>query len=188
MDRLVIGISGASGAILGIRMLECLAAVDVETHLVISDAAKKTIELETDRKIEDIEALASFSHDCSDIAAPIASGSFKTRGMVVIPCSMKTLSAIASSFDYNLLVRAADVALKERRPLIVVPRELPLHKGHLELMLRISELGGVVMPPVLTFYNRPQSVNDMIDFVVGKVLDALGIEHDLFRRWGRHPA
>lgn len=185
MERLVVGISGASGAILGIRMLERLSAMDMETHLVMSESAKKTIELETDWKIKDIEALATIVHDCNNIAASISSGSFKTRGMVVIPCSMKTLSAIAYSFNYNLMIRAADVMLKERRPLVVVPRELPLHKGHLELMLRVSELGGHIMPPLLTFYNHPKDVNDMIDYVVGKILDVLGIENNLFQRWGQ---
>jgi len=185
MERLIVGMSGASGAILGIRMLECLAKMDMEIHLVISNAAKRTIELETDWKTEDIEAMANRVYDCNDIGAAISSGSFKTKGMVVIPCSMKSLSAIAHSFNSNLLIRAADVMLKEKRPLVLVPRELPLHKGHLELMLRVAELGGNIMPPLMTFYHHPENLDDMINYMVGKILDILDIENNLFHRWGQ---
>ena len=184
-ERIIVGMSGASGAILGIRLLEILSQKKgFETHLVISDAAKRTIGLETGWKVEDVEALASRVHDFTNIGSSIASGSFKTRGMVVIPCSMKTLSAIAYSFNTNLLIRAADVVLKERRRLVLVLREMPLHKGHLESMLRVYELGGVLMPPLLTFYQKPKTLEDMIDYLVGKVLDSLDIDHRLYKRWG----
>jgi 4-hydroxy-3-polyprenylbenzoate decarboxylase len=183
-ERVVIGISGASGAILGVRLLEVLSKYDLETHLVLSDAGIRTIELETSWKIKDVKALASTVHDFNDIGSSIASGSFKTKGMVVIPCSMKTLSAIAYSFNTNLLIRAADVVLKERRKLVLVLREMPLHRGHLEAMLKVHDLGGVIMPPMLTFYQKPKTLDDMVDYVVGKVLDPLGIDHHLFRRWG----
>jgi 4-hydroxy-3-polyprenylbenzoate decarboxylase len=184
-ERIIVGMSGASGAILGIRLLEVLSQKkSFETHLVISDAAKRTIGLETGWKVESVEALASRVHDFTNIGSSIASGSFKTRGMIVIPCSMKTLSAIAYSFSTNLLIRAADVVLKERRKLVLVLREMPLHKGHLEAMLKVYELGGILMPPMLTFYQRPRTLEDMIDYLVGKVLDSLDIDHDLYKRWG----
>ncbi len=186
-ERVIVGMSGASGVILGIRLLEILSQrKEIETHLVISDAAKRTIGLETDWKIQEVEALAYRVHDFNNIGSSIASGSFKTKGMVVIPCSMKTLSAIAYSFDTNLLIRAADVALKERRKLVLVLREMPLHKGHLESMIKVSELGGILMPPMLTFYQKPKTLKDMIDYLVGKVLDSLNIDHNLYKRWGEH--
>ena len=184
-EKIIVGMSGASGVILGIRLLEILAQKkEFETHLVISDAAKRTVGLETDWKVQDVEALASQVHDFNNIGSSIASGSFKTKGMVVIPCSMKTLSAIAYSFNTNLLIRAADVALKERRKLVLVLREMPLHKGHLESMLKVYELGGILMPPMLTFYQKPRTLEDMIDYLVGKVLDSLNIDHHLYKRWG----
>ncbi|MFB3884275.1 MAG: UbiX family flavin prenyltransferase [Thermodesulfobacteriota bacterium] len=184
MERIIVGLSGASGSILGIRLLEVLSKYDLETHLVISDAAKKTIEMETDWKVKDVEALARQVHEFSNIGSSISSGSFKTKGMVVIPCAMKTLSAIAYSFNTNLLVRAADVILKERRRLVLVPREMPLHKGHLEMMLKIQDLGGIILPPMLTFYQKPKTLDDMINYLIGKVLDSLDIPHNLFQRWG----
>jgi len=183
-ERVVVGLSGASGVILGIRLLEVLSKCDLETHLVVSDAARRTIGMETDRKPADVEALATQVHDFNNIGSSIASGSFKTKGMVIIPCSMKTLSAVAYSFDTNLLIRAADVVLKERRRLVLVVREMPLHRGHLEAMLKVNEMGGVILPPMLTFYQKPRDLNEMIDYVVGKVLDSLDIDHTLYRRWG----
>jgi 4-hydroxy-3-polyprenylbenzoate decarboxylase len=184
-ERLVVGLSGASGVILGIRFLEILSKYEeLETHLVISDAAKRTIGYETDWKIEDVEALAGQVHDFNNVGSSIASGSFKTKGMVIIPCSVKTLSAIAYSFDTNLMIRAADVVLKERRRLVLVVREMPLHRGHLEAMLRVHDLGGVILPPMLTFYQRPKNLDDMIHYVVGKAFDALEIPHNLYKKWG----
>ena len=184
-ERLVVGLSGASGVILGIRFLEVLSQYEeLETHLVISDAAKRTIGYETDWKVEDVEALAGQVHDFNNVGSSIASGSFKTKGMVIIPCSVKTLSAIAYSFDTNLLIRAADVVLKERRKLVLVVREMPLHKGHLEAMQRVYDLGGVILPPMLTFYQRPKNLDEMINYVVGKALDALDVPHNLYKKWG----
>lgn len=186
MKRLVVGISGASGVIHGIRLLEVLRAVaDVEVHLVISNAGKKTIALETDRTLDEVEGLADRCHRVGDIAAAVASGSFKTGAMVVVPCSMKTLSGIANSYADNLLIRAAEVTLKDRRPLVLVPRETPLHLGHLRLLVRVAEMGAVVMPPMTAFYHRPESVGEIVDQTVNRILDVLGIEleHDLFPRW-----
>ena len=184
-NRLVVAISGASGVILGIRLLEILSKrEDIETHLIVSEAARMTIGYETDWRVEDVNAMANHVHGFHDLGSPIASGSLKTRGMVIIPCSMKTLSAIAYSFSTNLIIRAADVVLKERRKLVLVPREMPLHRGHLEAMLRVHELGGVILPPMLSFYHKPKDLADMVDFVVGKALDALDIPHALYRRWG----
>jgi 4-hydroxy-3-polyprenylbenzoate decarboxylase len=184
-ERLVVGLSGASGVILGIRFLEILSKYEeLETHLVISDAAKRTISYETDWNVKDVEALANQVHDFNNVGSSIASGSFKTKGMVIIPCSVKTLSAIAYSFDTNLMIRAADVVLKERRKLVIVVREMPLHRGHLEAMLRVHDLGGVILPPMLTFYQRPKNLDEMIHYVVGKALDALEIPHNLYKKWG----
>ena len=186
MERLVVGMSGASGAILGIRLLEILAESDYEVHLVVSNSAKRTIELETDWEIKAVEALAHKVHDYNDIGAPISSGSFRTNGMVIIPCAIKTLSAIANSYNTNLLIRAADVTLKERRRLVVVPREAPLHRGHLDLMAKVERLRGMILPPMMTFYFRPQTLDDMINYLVGKVLDCLNIDNSLFKRWGEN--
>lgn len=186
MKRLVVGISGASGVIYGIRLLEVLAGVeDVEVHLVMSNAGKRTIALETDRSIEQVEALADRVHRVGDIAAAVASGSFKTSAMVVVPCSMKTLSGIANSYADNLLIRAAEVALKDRRRLVLVPRETPLHLGHLRLLVRVAEMGAVVAPPVPAFYHRPGTVEEIVDQTVNRILDLLDIEldADLFQRW-----
>jgi 4-hydroxy-3-polyprenylbenzoate decarboxylase len=186
MKRIVVGISGASGVIHGIRLLEVLRTVeDVESHLIISNAGKKTIALETDRTVDEIEDLADRSYRVGDIAAAVASGSFKTTAMVVVPCSMKTLSGIANSYADNLLIRAAEVTLKDRRPLVLVPRETPLHLGHLRLLVKVAELGAVVMPPMPAFYHRPETVGEIIDQTVNRILDVLGIEleEDLFPRW-----
>ena len=186
MKRILVGISGASGVIHGIRLLEVLREVsDVEVHLVISNAGKRTIALETDRTIEDVESLADRCYRVGDIAAAVASGSFRTAAMVVVPCSMKTLSGIANSYADNLLIRAAEVTLKDRRPLVLVPRETPLHLGHLRLLVKVAELGAVVMPPMPAFYHRPETVGEIVDQTVNRILDVLGIglEHDLFPRW-----
>jgi 4-hydroxy-3-polyprenylbenzoate decarboxylase len=184
--RLVVGISGASGAIHGVRLLEVLQPVDsIETHLVVSQAGKQTIALETDRSIAEVEGLADVVHRTGDIAAPLSSGSFTTAGMVVVPCSIKTLSGIAHSYADNLLIRAADVTLKDRRPLVLVVRETPLHLGHLRLMTQAAEMGAVIMPPMPAFYHRPESIHDIVDQTVNRILDLLDIEinDDLFTRW-----
>ncbi len=186
MKRVVVGISGASGVIFGIRLLEVLRGVDdVEVHLVMSNAGKRTIVLETESSVEEVEALADRVYRVGDIAAAVASGSFKTSAMVVVPCSMKTLSGIANSYADNLLIRAAEVALKDRRRLVLVPRETPLHLGHLRLLVRVAEMGAVVMPPVPAFYHRPATVEEIVDQTVNRILDLLDIEleDDLFRRW-----
>jgi flavin prenyltransferase len=181
--RLVVGISGASGVILAIRLLEALRATDVETHLVLSPAARKTILAETDWELSAVKDLADVAYRFSDIGAAIASGSFETLGMVVIPCSIKTLSAIANSYSADLLTRAADVTLKEGRPLVLVVREAPLHYGHLRLMSLAARMGAVIYPPVPAFYARPQTVDDITDQIVGRVLARLGIQNDLYLRW-----
>lgn len=184
--RLIVGISGASGAIYGIRLLEVLREVgEIETHLVVSSAAKVTISLETDFSLEAVEELADRVYRPGDIAAPVSSGSFKTMGMVVAPCSMKTVSGIAHSYTDNLLLRAADVVLKDRRRLVLVPRETPLHLGHLRLLTQVTEMGAIVMPPTPAFYHRPQKIEEIVDQTVNRVLDLLEIEldGDLFERW-----
>lgn len=184
MKRIIVGISGATGAIYGIRLLEALSRANVETHLVITEAGEKTIRMETDWKIEQVNALAKVVYDIKDVGADIASGSFHTDGMVVVPCSIKSLSAIANSFNLNLLIRAADVTIKERRKLILVVRETPLHKGHLNLMMNLADLGVIILPPAPAFYFHPKTMDDLINHTVGKVLDLFHIEHDLFARWG----
>jgi 4-hydroxy-3-polyprenylbenzoate decarboxylase len=178
MKRLVVGMSGATGAIYGIRLLEVLS------HLVISDAAQKTIGMETPWSVEQVKSLAHTCYDNRNIGANIASGSFLNEGMVVIPCAMKTLSGIANSYNDNLLVRAADVAIKEKRRLVIVARETPFHKGHLRLMMEAADLGATILPPVPAFYCLPQTIDDIINHLVGKVLDMFHIEHNLFHRWG----
>ncbi len=185
MRRIIVGISGASGAIYGIRLLEVLNKMeDIEVHLVLSDPAIRTIVYETEYKdIEKVKALADYSYDIRDIGARISSGSFKTEGMIIAPCSVKTLSGIANSFNDNLLVRASDVVLKERRKLVLVFRETPLHLGHIKLMRRVMENGGIILPPVPSFYNKPKSIDDIINQTIGKVLDLFDIEHNLFCRW-----
>jgi 4-hydroxy-3-polyprenylbenzoate decarboxylase len=186
LKRLIVGLSGASGVIYGIRLLEVLRGVaGLETHLVISSAAKRTILLETDYPIEAVEALAGQVHRFHDIAAPISSGSYKTIGMVVAPCSIKTLSGIANCYGDNLLLRAADVVLKERRKLVLVLRETPLHLGHVRLMAQALEMGAILAPPVPAFYHRPQTLDDLINQTVNRVLDLLDLDlpEDLFQRW-----
>ncbi|MFP2352524.1 UbiX family flavin prenyltransferase [Enterobacter ludwigii] len=186
MKRLIVGLSGASGAIYGVRLLQVLRDVaEVETHLVMSQAARQTLSLETDLSLRDVQALADVVHDARDIAASISSGSFKTAGMVILPCSIKTLSGIVNSYTDTLVTRAADVVLKERRPLVLCVRETPLHLGHLRLMTQAAELGAVIMPPVPAFYHRPVSLNDVINQTVNRVLDQFDIDlpEDLFTRW-----
>ena len=181
---LIIGITGASGVIYGIRLLEVLSAnKDIETHLVISEAGETNIKYETNWKIEDIKALADYSYDIKDVGARPASGSFKTDGMIVIPCTVKTMSALANSYNENLLIRAGDVTLKERRKLVLVVRETPLHLGHIRNMERLAEMGAIIMPPVPSFYHRPKTVQDIVDHTLGKILDIFGINHSLFQRW-----
>jgi 4-hydroxy-3-polyprenylbenzoate decarboxylase len=181
--RLIVGISGASGVILGIRLLEALKSTQIETHLVVTPAAQNTILRETDWEIKDAMALANVVYEQTEVSAAIASGSFVTMGMVVIPCSIKTLSAIANSYNADLLVRAADVTLKESRPLVLVVRETPLHYGHLRLMSLAIRAGAVIYPPVPAFYTRPRNIQDIIDNLVGRVLNRVGIENELFKEW-----
>ncbi|HPH96975.1 MAG TPA: UbiX family flavin prenyltransferase [Anaerolineaceae bacterium] len=182
-NRLVIAMTGSSGAILGIRLLEKLRLLNFETHLVISPAARLTITQETDWTPEQVMELAAVCYEADDIAAPLASGSFATRGMVVIPCSIKTLSAIANSYAADLVARAADVTLKEGRPLILMVRETPFHRGHLRLMSLAAEAGAVIYPPIPSFYTRPKTIDEMVDQMVGRVLARLGVENDLYRPW-----
>jgi 4-hydroxy-3-polyprenylbenzoate decarboxylase len=182
--RLIVGISGATGPIYGIRLLEVLKKEGTETHLIITSTARKIIAQEASYSIKKVESLAHEVYDDGDLSASISSGSFKTDGMVIIPCSIKSLSGIAHSYDANLLTRAADVTLKERRKLVLVVRETPLHQGHLELMLRVARMGGIILPPVPAFYFHPKTVDDLINHTVGKVLDLFGINHHLFERWG----
>jgi flavin prenyltransferase len=184
MKKLIVGISGATGAIYGIRLLEVLSKSDVETHLVITEAAQETILIETSWKVEDIKSLAKVSYDIKNLGADISSGSFHSEGMAIIPCSIKSLSGIANSFNENLLIRTADVTLKERRKLVLVVRETPLHLGHIELMLQASRMGAILLPPVPAFYFHPKTIDDLINHTVGKVLDLFGINHHLFNRWG----
>jgi 4-hydroxy-3-polyprenylbenzoate decarboxylase len=181
--RIIVGISGASGVIYGIDLLKALRDCGCESHLVLSEWARKNILLETDYTVAEVERFADHVYDDADLAAPIASGSFITRGMVIAPCTIKTLSAIAHSYNVNLMTRAADVALKERRSLVLVVRETPLHKGHLELMLTAANLGAVILPPLPAFYHRPATIDDIVRHTTGKVLDSLKIHHDLFHRW-----
>ncbi|BAL27020.1 UbiX family flavin prenyltransferase [Azoarcus sp. KH32C] len=181
--RIVVGISGASGAIYGIRILEALKQIGVETDLVMSDSAKRTIVYETDYSINDVKRLVSCVHDNNDVGASIASGSFKHAGMIIAPCSIKTLSAVANCFNTNLLIRAADVTLKERRKLVLMLRETPLHLGHLRLMAQATETGAVLVPPLPAFYHRPKTLDDIINQSVTKVLDQFDLDTDLFGRW-----
>jgi len=181
---LIIGITGASGVIYGIRLLELLSKNEaIETHLIISEAGEMNIGYETDWKIEDVKAMASFCYRINDISARIASGSFKTEGMIIAPCTVKTMSALANSYADNLLTRAGDVTLKERRKFVLLVRETPLHLGHLRSMEKLAEMGAIIMPPVPAFYYRPGTIQDIIDHTIGKALDIFGIEHNLFERW-----
>ena len=181
--RLVVGITGSSGAILGIRLLEKVRPLGIETHLVITPAGRLTIQHETDYKVSDVIALANVFYPIHDISAPIASGSFATLGMAVIPCSIKSLSAIANSYSADLLTRAADVTLKEGRPLVLVVRETPLHRGHLRLMELAAAAGAVIFPPVPAFYTHPHTLDDVINNLVGRVLARMGIENPNYKEW-----
>jgi len=182
--RLIVGISGATGPIYGIRLLEVLKKEGTETHLILTSTARKIIPQEAPYSIKKVESLAYEVYDDGDLSASISSGSFKTDGMIIIPCSIKSLSGIAHSYNINLLTRAADVTLKERRKLVLVVRETPLHQGHLELMLRVARMGGIILPPIPAFYHHPKTIDDLINHTVGKVLDLFGIDHHLFERWG----
>ncbi len=185
MQRMIVGVSGSSGVIYGIRLLEVLRDIDgIETHLILSKGAKLTLGLETAYAVAEVEALADIVHNPDNLAASVSSGSFRVMGMAVVPCSMKSLAQIALSLNDNLLTRAADVTLKERRKLVLVPRETPLHLGHLRHMTAVTEMGGIILPPAPSFYHAPKTIGDLIDQTVGKVLDQFGIEHGLFRRWG----
>lgn len=184
MDRIIIGISGASGAIYGVRALEFLNELGIETHLIISKAAELTIENEGLGPTKNIIAKASVHHKLGDIGANIASGSFKTKGMIIAPCSVKTMSEIASGITSNLITRAADVQLKERRPLILMLRETPYHLGHIETMKRITQMGAIIFPPVPAFYAGLTSIDDMVNQSVARAIDFLGYEVKILRRWG----
>ncbi len=182
--RLIIGISGSTGAIYGVRLLEVLHQLPgMEIHLVMSEGAKTTISYETEYRLEEVMEWAHTVHDPRNVGASIASGTFLTSGMIVAPCSMKTLSSIANSYNDNLLTRAADVCLKERRRLVLLVRETPLHLGHLRLMTAVTECGGIILPPVPGFYQKPKTMLDLVDHSLGKALDMFGIEHHLYPRW-----
>ncbi len=187
-SRLIIGISGASGVVYGVRLLQLLRNAGIETHLVMSKTAELTFAYETDLKIAEVRALANFSHSIDDMAAPISSGSFRTAGMIIAPCSMRSMSEIASGVTTTLLTRAADVMLKERRPLALMVRETPLHTGHLRTMTALSEMGAIIAPPVPAFYAKPDSLDDMVEHTVGRVLDLFGIDIGVVRRWGEDEA
>ena len=181
--RLIVGLSGASGIIYGIRMLEVMQELGIATDLVMTGTAAKMVEIETDWKIGEVQGLAARCHDNGDFTSVLASGGFRTSGMVVLPCSMKTVSGIACGFADNLLLRAADCTLKERRPLVLVPRETPLNVIHLKNMLTLAEAGVTILPASPGFYHKPKTTGDLVDHVVGKALDMFGIDHHLYRRW-----
>jgi len=191
--RLIIGISGATGAIYGVRMLDILAKIEeIETHLVMSKAGRMTIQVETPYAVKDVETMADVVHDINNVGASVSSGSFRTEGMVIAPCSMKSMGAIAHSLGADLLVRAADVVLKERKKLVLVVRETPLHLGHLEAMAALTRMGAIIFPPVPAFYHRPKTLDDVINQTVTRILDQFDIDVDLFQRWddegmSRHP-
>jgi 4-hydroxy-3-polyprenylbenzoate decarboxylase len=181
--RLIIGITGSSGIIYGIRLLQTLKKMDVETHLVISKAGQLTRSYESQLSASELRALADVYHQCSDISASIASGSFKTMGMIVAPCSMNTLAEIAHGLSSTLLTRAADVVLKERRRLVLIPRETPLHLGHLNNMVQVTQMGGIIYPPVPAFYHQPKTIDELVDDTVGRVLDLFDLDSGLVKRW-----
>ncbi len=184
LDRLIVAITGASGAIYGIRALQALARLDgVESHLIVSAAGTQTIVEETDHSVSEVKALAGVVHNDNDIGASLSSGSFPTLGMLVAPCSIKTLSGIANSYNDNLVARAADVCLKERRRVVLLLRETPLHEGHIELMARASRNGAIIMPPVPAFYHRPKTIDDIVDQTIGRALDLFGLDSGIVKRW-----
>ncbi len=181
---LIIGITGATGVIYGIRLLEVLSRIkDIETHLVISESGATTIKYETGRSIEEVTRLADFTYDIKDVASRISSGSFLRDGMIIAPCTVKTMSALANSYTDNLIIRTGDVTLKERQKLLLLVRETPLHLGHLRNMEKLTEMGAIIMPPVPAFYHKPQTIQEIIDHTVGKMLDLFKIKHNLFQRW-----
>jgi 4-hydroxy-3-polyprenylbenzoate decarboxylase len=182
--RLIIGISGASGVIYGVRLLQALKPLPVEAHLVMTKTAEVTLAYETDLKVKDVKALADVVHSPADLGAPISSGSFRTLGMVIAPCSMRSLGEIATGISTSLLTRAADVVLKERRKLVLMVRETPLHAVHLRNMVTVAELGGIIAPPMPAFYSRPKSVDDIVDHGVGRVLDLFDLDAGIVKRWG----
>lgn len=181
--RVIVGITGATGTVYGVRLLSALKAAQVESHLIVSAPAERVMSIETDYHLDGVRELATRWYDADDIAAAIASGQTRWDGMVVAPCSMRTLSAVATCQADSLIARAADITLKERRRLILLTRESPLHLGHLRLMTAATEMGAIIMPPLPTFYSRPQSIDDLIDNTIGRVLDLLGVGHDLTRPW-----
>jgi len=181
--KLIVGVSGASGAVYGVRLLEELEQRKIETHLIVSPAAEQTIKIEVGMTINHLKDLATVRYDINDLQAPIASGDFKADGMVIIPCSMKTLAGIANGYSDNLLLRAADVTLKEGRKLVLVPRETPLSPIHLENMLKLSKIGVIVLVAAPAFYHKPRDVNDLVGYIVGKVLDSFNIAHKLYDKW-----
>src|SRR5512140_3108235 len=183
---LVVAITGATGVIYGVELMRVLKDLGQPVHLILSEAAGLNLSIETEYSLEQVRSLATVVHNNKDVGASVASGSFRTRGMIVAPCTIKTLSAIANSYTANLIVRAADVTLKERRPLVLMVRETPLHKGHLELMARAADYGAVILPPMPAFYHQPKTIMDIIHQSIGKALDHVGIEHTLFRRWIGH--
>lgn len=183
-NRILIGITGASGVIYGIEMLKELTKTDLETHLIISESGRKNIAIETGYSLKTIESMAYKIYDNNDLAAPPASGSFLTEGMIVAPCTIKTLSGIANSYSESLMVRAADVTLKEKRKLVLLVRETPLHKGHIRLMGMAADMGAHILPPIPSFYHHPRTIEDIIHQTIGKVFDYFGITHNLFERWG----
>jgi 4-hydroxy-3-polyprenylbenzoate decarboxylase len=187
-QRLIVGLSGASGVVYGLRLLETLRDLPVESHLVISKAAELTLAYETDRKLAEVQALADVCHPVADVGAAIASGSFRTLGMVIAPCSVKCMAEIATGVTTTLLTRAADVVLKEKRPLVLMVRETPLHSGHLRNLLALSEMGAVIAPPVPAFYTNPETIEDIVDQSVGRVLDHFGLDSGKVRRWGEPEA
>ena len=182
-DKIVIGFSGASGIIYGIRLLEILNSINIQTYLIISEWAKKNIEIETDKTLEYVKSLSSVNYDNFKLDASVSSGSFLHDGMVIVPCSMKSLSSIANGYDDTLISRAASVTLKESRKLIIVPRETPLSRIHLENMIKLQEAGAIILPAMPGFYHKPSTIEEIIDHLVGKILDQLNIKHGLFKRW-----
>jgi len=179
----LVGITGASGAIYGVETLRMLQELDIPTQLILSELGLRTLKLETGLGLDDVTPLVQTVFNNKDLGAAVSSGSYKTQGMIIAPCSMKTLSGVAHSSSANLIIRAADVVLKERRPLVLMVRETPLHKGHLELMLKAADIGAIIHPPLPAFYTRPKSINDMVRHSVGRALDHLGLDHDLIERW-----
>jgi len=182
-DKIVIGLSGASGIIYGIRLIEVLHSINIQTYLIISEWAKKNIEIETNKTLEYVKSLSSVNYDNFRLDASVSSGSFLHDGMVIVPCSMKSLSSIANGYDDTLISRAASVTLKESRKLIIVPRETPLSRIHLENMIKLQQAGAIILPAMPGFYHKPSTIEEIVDHLVGKILDQLNIKHDLFKRW-----